>query len=383
MAGNAPEYDAFISYRVATDSEEAQLLYELLTSCNLKVWWDKKCLKPGEPWREGFCAGLVNSRAFLALISKSGINSSTVPYRNFGNLRQDSQCDNVFLEHRLALELRELGYLEKVFPVMIGEKDPNRSDSYLKFFSPPDGGAPWPEVGDTHVDAVEAELQYHMDGQALGSPMIPNRTVASVLNGLRELQGGFIDGNRDVALKLVADTIVTMLSTSSCADLEDTTPSSPNGKSTLSHNTSKTIMATSSTGGGLGAVDKTESQHITGVAGDETISQLRHENNILNDEIRHLKQQLQQCPGGTPTNNQSKSQIATRSPGRSNAAALSTTPIASPNIEILGTGLDRGMPRKSPLLVLESQINALSERLKRKEEEILKLLKSKQREATT
>eukprot|EP01042_Synura_sphagnicola_P036655 gene36655-biopygen16334 len=29
-------------------------LYDALTGKNLKVWWDKKCLEPGQNWEEGF-----------------------------------------------------------------------------------------------------------------------------------------------------------------------------------------------------------------------------------------------------------------------------------------------------------------------------------------
>ena len=44
MIGQAAEFDVFISYRVASDSAHAELVYNLLTEAGLKVWWDKKCL---------------------------------------------------------------------------------------------------------------------------------------------------------------------------------------------------------------------------------------------------------------------------------------------------------------------------------------------------
>ena len=50
MIGEAATFDVFLSYRVASDAHNAELLYDLLTSRGLKVWWDKKSLLPGENW---------------------------------------------------------------------------------------------------------------------------------------------------------------------------------------------------------------------------------------------------------------------------------------------------------------------------------------------
>jgi serine/threonine protein kinase len=41
MIGEEPEFDVFISYRVASDAHHAALLYERLTAVGLKVWWGK------------------------------------------------------------------------------------------------------------------------------------------------------------------------------------------------------------------------------------------------------------------------------------------------------------------------------------------------------
>lgn len=50
LLGQSAAYDVFISYRVASDSANASLLYDLLTAQGLKVWWDQKCLLAGEDW---------------------------------------------------------------------------------------------------------------------------------------------------------------------------------------------------------------------------------------------------------------------------------------------------------------------------------------------
>ena len=66
----------------------------------LQVWWDRKCLAPGVPWKEGFCNGLVNSRTFVCLLSRNAINHPTSARQSFPMLTEASACDNVLLEYR-------------------------------------------------------------------------------------------------------------------------------------------------------------------------------------------------------------------------------------------------------------------------------------------
>ena len=44
----------------------------------VKVWWDKNCLVPGVDWKEGFCAGLCDSRTYVCLLSRESINHPTI-----------------------------------------------------------------------------------------------------------------------------------------------------------------------------------------------------------------------------------------------------------------------------------------------------------------
>ena len=46
-----PEFDVFISYRVQSDLDHAEIIYDKLTAAGLRVWWDKKSLAPGVPWQ--------------------------------------------------------------------------------------------------------------------------------------------------------------------------------------------------------------------------------------------------------------------------------------------------------------------------------------------
>ena len=47
LVGEKPKYDVFLSYRVASDTQHVEKLYNLLTTQGFKVYWDKHCLLPG------------------------------------------------------------------------------------------------------------------------------------------------------------------------------------------------------------------------------------------------------------------------------------------------------------------------------------------------
>ena len=133
LQGGEPQWDVFLSYRVDSDSGHVEELYNELLERGLKPWWDKKCLLPGQNWEEGFCSGLVSSRCMVCLLSRGAVKNPTKPRNNFEFLQEDSKCDNVLLEWRLALELKERGMIEGIFPVMIGDKGPD--GEYSNYFS--------------------------------------------------------------------------------------------------------------------------------------------------------------------------------------------------------------------------------------------------------
>lgn len=121
VGDNSDKFDVFLSYRVSSDFIHAKYVYELLTARGVRVWWDKKCIAPGEKWRRSFCAGLVNSKTFVCILSNDSINNSCDDTMNFGKLQQESKCDNLLLELRLAIELHKLGIVKKLFPILIGK----------------------------------------------------------------------------------------------------------------------------------------------------------------------------------------------------------------------------------------------------------------------
>ncbi|ORY42842.1 hypothetical protein BCR33DRAFT_283265 [Rhizoclosmatium globosum] len=97
-------YDFFISYRVATDAKVAMELYFRLKdqrildeyghSRQVKVYWDKECLKKGQDWRDGFVQGLKNSRCVLMIMSPGAAERMKV---------SDVKGDNVLLEWETAI----------------------------------------------------------------------------------------------------------------------------------------------------------------------------------------------------------------------------------------------------------------------------------------
>ena len=206
LVGEKPKYDVFLSYRVASDAHHVEKLYNLLTAQGFKVYWDKLCLLPGVDWEQGFCEGLVSSRAFVPLLSRDAINHPDKPWQNFSKLTPDSNCDNVFLEHRLAVELQGLGLIEKMFPVFIGNLDATTSE-YSHYF----GSGCHPSLPDTAIKSVEEKLRHHMESQALGTPLEPDRTVKSVVGAITACQGAFIVGPAEATFADAATSIVKML----------------------------------------------------------------------------------------------------------------------------------------------------------------------------
>jgi hypothetical protein len=88
----------------------------------------------------------------------------------------------VFLEHRFALELRSLGLIELIIPVMVG--DTADGVSYGPYL--PDCA---PLCSESHVRAVEQDVVKALEMQALGSPLSSNRTVRSVYEEIMQQNG--------------------------------------------------------------------------------------------------------------------------------------------------------------------------------------------------
>ncbi|KAJ3066838.1 hypothetical protein HDU98_009903 [Podochytrium sp. JEL0797] len=117
----AETYDFFISYRVATDAHTAMELYFRLINQRIsdeygqtrqvKVYWDKECLKKGQEWHVGFVEGLKNSRCVLMLMSPGTLE---------GFQSSNARMDNVLLEWETAI-LAARKYLCVAQPVFISD----------------------------------------------------------------------------------------------------------------------------------------------------------------------------------------------------------------------------------------------------------------------
>ena len=214
MIGEQAEYDVFLSYRVKSDSHHCKLIYEMLTEKGLRVWWDKECLQPGVDWEEGFCEGLIKSRAFVPLWSRGGL-------QNFEGLTESSRCDNVLLEHRLAEELHSFNLIEFVFPIMIGDSSGGsahtRACIYTNFYESGCG----PNCPDIVVKSVEEKLCEHLNNQGLGAPINPNPTVKGIFQSYCNYQGGFIQGSGGDAFASVVESINSMITIVGDASVAD------------------------------------------------------------------------------------------------------------------------------------------------------------------
>lgn len=206
MEGEVAQFEAFVSYRQWCDTLNAKSVTTDLTRRGHLTWcilpcpplfvctasrdlfslftrWDMIRLESGKNWEEGFCGGLVQSRVFVPIVSASALlshhndecRSKGCKSKHRGDtskLTSASGCDNVILEYRLALELRERGLIEEVVPLLAGPV----FDEAL--------------VGsDAIVANIETKLKNHLERQGLSEPILPpmssKETFIKILSGQR------------------------------------------------------------------------------------------------------------------------------------------------------------------------------------------------------
>ncbi len=194
---------------MASDSAHVESMYNLLTAKGLRVWWDKICLQAGKPWEDGFCDGLVSSKSFICLISADAIAHPTNLRQNFSQLSANSACDNVLLEHQLALELHTLGLVEFIFPIFIGSSVPNLPGVQGLTLGSFNFGC-LGNMPSLQIPAVVSKVCSHMERQCLGAPLNPDITVKDVVQRITSFQGGFAAGDAVKAFDVIADSIFKM-----------------------------------------------------------------------------------------------------------------------------------------------------------------------------
>jgi serine/threonine protein kinase len=193
LADIPPDFDVFLSYRVASDYETAHRVYKQLTLRGVRVWWDKRCIAAGTDWEEEFCAGLANSCYCICLVSKGGL-------ARMRTLSATSICDNVLLEWILALNLKQRDMLKSVIPLSLDSVRAN-------------------EFPDVVVEAVAAKLLSHFKkipssglasgkSQTVSTKPVIALTVRETLETLLQYQGANIKNDQsfsDEIYKLSVD----------------------------------------------------------------------------------------------------------------------------------------------------------------------------------
>ena len=166
--GQKPKFEVFISYRVAEEKELALALYTKLTEMGIKVYLDKNCLIDGKAWEDGFIEGLISTRIFIPLLSRNAINHPDIAWQNFSQLKSDSRCDNVLLEHALACELVEMGFLDSIFPVFVGDAtrlSDDTSDPLAATFSNYFQCGASPSCPSVCVESIDKKIHEHFENQ--------------------------------------------------------------------------------------------------------------------------------------------------------------------------------------------------------------------------
>ena len=197
----------FLGYRVSSDAGLVEQLYYRLKAHDVQVWWDVKCLAPEQPWEEGFADGLSSSAIFVPILSKAALAPCAFLTAT------STTCDNVLLEHQMAMELKERGDIRAVFPVLVGELmivEGVDDSIYGDFFR----GGGMPTCGSEVVQSVEAKLVQHLDRLGKGAPRLPAsaRTVSQTLQGITAHQGVKLEGMRRDAMDKAVAGIVALAS---------------------------------------------------------------------------------------------------------------------------------------------------------------------------
>jgi hypothetical protein len=134
----------------------------------------------------------------------------------------------VFLEHRLAIELKQRGFIEKIFPVIIGSSrtvggatvpiyreirdvDGPTDDPPSGVYAPCDLRQEMPtNAPSVQVRAVEVKITEHLEGNCLGTPLLQG-SVIDVYRSLMGFQGYFVQGDVQDSLQSLADRLINMV----------------------------------------------------------------------------------------------------------------------------------------------------------------------------
>ena len=139
-------YSCFISYRVSSDAQIAESLYDKLRLRGYNPFLDKFCLLPSQPWEPAFRRAIPRSRVFIPLISAAALAPAM-------DRTRDHSKDNLLLEYQIALSVLDAdeggdGSFH-IYPVLIGRRDGSTLYDFAAFTGYSDtlrGLPPAPEV---------------------------------------------------------------------------------------------------------------------------------------------------------------------------------------------------------------------------------------------
>jgi hypothetical protein len=235
------KWDLFISYRVTSDSDLVEKLYDKIMQKHptMRVFLDKRKLVLGEAWDQGFADAITHSRVVVLVMSRGtfscphGKTCVKCP-NNVARLEHNPDAeDNVILEYDLALEMFEMGRVKRIVPLFIGDQDDDSrlGNMYLDFFDKFKPCLCWDAIPDWKACAIQKrachmlskipELKVQLDASKdrnltnkklrEGIPsLLRGRTVKQTLNAMISMQGiklvGLPDSSISEACKRLGET---------------------------------------------------------------------------------------------------------------------------------------------------------------------------------
>ena len=201
---NKKVYDIVLSCGCDVDSVHAGVLFNMLTAKGFKVFWhgSRGCItRPNSLSEhdvsddERYCDSLSQCHVFLPLLSFRVLDCYSYDALHVGGkvTRQNSrkaidpknikpfvpQCketpwDNFLFGLRYGIELKELGILEAICPIVIGEKDETSVLYEGDGKKGPTPGSRYLPQFLTWDEAVEEKVKYNLEKGKLGTPVRRN-----------------------------------------------------------------------------------------------------------------------------------------------------------------------------------------------------------------
>ena len=210
---NQRPYDIYLSTHHNCDMNLANDIYDSLRIKQLHVWWSCKNLAEdnasGDHVEDQSFLALSKCRVFVCFLSKESVNNTHECTHNFKSFSEHSKCDTFLLELRFALELYEMGIIQDIYPIWVGESILTIDDIL-------------PSVPDVIIASLENHVKNLMQYFCLGCPL-NMRSVSSMMAAISLCPGYFIafGQKRDSTLATVCNLIANLVMSSCNITLEE------------------------------------------------------------------------------------------------------------------------------------------------------------------